>query len=149
MIGNACQELVIGTVAHLVHTDQLKAVQPAAGQLLGDDPREDVADRLPADPHQPRDLRLAHLLRQPRGEIIEVARVADAAARSLDVLGQLAAARTVEPAQLALDHTAQAARIEMPPALDAMILDRQAARSAARTDRLLAAQRDRHDHRPL
>ena len=37
----------------------------------------------------------------------------------------------------------------MPPALDAMVLDLQSARPAARTDRPLATQRDRHDHRPL
>jgi hypothetical protein len=41
-------------------------------QLLGDDPREYLPDGLPADPHQPGDLRLAHLLRQPRREILKI-----------------------------------------------------------------------------
>jgi hypothetical protein len=147
VVGDTGQELVIGAIVHLVHTDQLKPVQPAGGELLGDDPLEDVPDRLPADPHQPRDLRLVHLLRQPGAQIVEVAGVPRAASRPLDVLRQLAAARTVEPAQPALDHAPKTARIEMPPALDAMILDRQPARPAARADRLLAAQRDPHDHR--
>ena len=80
-------------------------------------------------------------------QIVEVARVAHASARPLHVLGQIAAARAVEPSQPALDHAPQAAHVEMPPALDAVILDRQAARPAARADWLLATQRDRHDHR--
>jgi hypothetical protein len=147
VVRHAGQELVIGAVAHLVDADQLKAVQPAGGELLGDDPLEDVADRLPADPHQSRDLRLVHLLRQPRGQIVEVAGVPRIAARPLDVLGQIAAARTVEPAQPALDPAPQAAHIEMSPALDAVILDLQPARPAARADRPLAAQTDHHDHR--
>ena len=149
VVGDAGQKLVICAVADLVHADQLKAVQAAVGQLLGHDASHDIADRLPADPHQPRHLRLAHLLRQPRGQIVEVARVARSAARPLDHLGQITAARAVQPAQPALDLGPQAARVEMPPALDAMVLDLQAARAAARTDRLLATQRDRHDHRPL
>jgi hypothetical protein len=131
---------VIGAIVDLVHADQPKAVQAAGGQLLGHDPRDDVGDGLPADPHQLRDLRLAHLLRQPRREVVEVARVARPSARPFDVLGQIAAARAVEPAQPALDHAPHAAEIQMPPALDAMILDLQAAGSAARTDRLLATQ---------
>jgi len=56
---------MIGAVVDLVHADQPKAVQAAGGELLGDDPRDDVADGLPADPHQLRDLGLVHLLRQP------------------------------------------------------------------------------------
>jgi len=65
------------------------------------------------------------------------------------VLGQIAAARAVQPAQPALDHASHAASIQVPPALDAMVLDLQAASPAARTDRLFATQRDGHDHRLL
>ena len=108
---------MIGAVAHLVGADQLEPVQPASGELLGDDPLKDVADRLPADPHQPRDLCLVHLLRQPRGQIVEVAAVARAAAGPLHVLGQIAAARAVQPSEPALDHAPQAAHVEMAPAL--------------------------------
>ena len=66
VVGDAGQELVIGAVADLVHADEHERVQPAGGQLLSHDPRDDLADRLPADSHQPGELRLAHLLRQPR-----------------------------------------------------------------------------------
>jgi hypothetical protein len=122
---------VIGAVADLVHADQLKPVQPAFVELVGHDPLEDLADRLPGDPHQPGDLRLAHLLRQPGGQVVEVARVARATAGPLHMLGQIAAARAVQPSEPALDHAPQTADIEMPPAPDAVILDLQAARSAA------------------
>jgi len=138
---------VISAVVDLVDADQPKAVEAAGGKLLGHDPHDDVADGLPPDPHQPGDLRLVHLLRQPRDQIIEVARVARAAACPLDVLGQIAAARAVQPAQPALDHASHAAGIQVPPALDAMVLDLQTASSAARADRQLATQRDGHDHR--
>ncbi len=47
-----------------------KPVQAVAVELVSHDPREDRADRAPRDPQQPLDLRLAHLLRQPRGEIL-------------------------------------------------------------------------------
>ena len=58
VVCDAREELVIGAIVDLVDTDQRKAVQPADGELLGDDPLQDVADRLPADSHQPGELRL-------------------------------------------------------------------------------------------
>ena len=138
---------MIGAIGDLVDADQLKPVEAAGGQLLGDDARDDVPDRLPADSHQPGDLRLVHLLRQPGDQVVEVARVARAAARPLHVLGQIAAARAVQPSEPAFDHAPHAAHVEMAPALGPVILDLQAARAAARAERLLAAQRDGHDHR--
>jgi len=45
--GHTGQELVLGTVADLVHADQSQAVQPALVELVGHDPLEDVTDRLP------------------------------------------------------------------------------------------------------
>ena len=138
---------MIGAIVDLIHADQRQAVQPAGGEFLGNDSREDVPDRLPADSHQLGELRLVHLLRQPRGEVVEVARVPGAASRPLDHLGQITAARAVQAPQPALDLAAHAAHVEMPPALGPVILDLQPARAAARAERLLAAQRDRHDHR--
>jgi hypothetical protein len=132
VISDAGQELVIGAVAHLVNTDEHKPIQPACIEPVGDDPLEDLPGRLPSDPHQPRDLRLAHLLRQPGGEILEVARIPRSTAGPLDMLGQIAAARAVQAAEPALDYAPQAAHIEMPPALDTVILDRKAARAATR-----------------
>jgi len=76
-------------------------------------------------------LRLIHLLRQPGGEVVEVARIAHAAARPLHVLGQIAAAWAVQASESALDHAPQAAHVEMAPALGPAILDLQAARPAA------------------
>jgi len=146
MVDDRGQELVIGAVADFIDADQRQRVEPAGGQLVGHDPRDDLADRFPTDAHQPGDLRLVHLLRQPRREVVEVARVARPATRPLDMLGQIAAPLAVQPAQAALDHAPAAADIQMAPARDAVILDLQPAGAAARTQRLLAAQRDGHDH---
>ena len=120
-----------------------------AVELVGDDPREDRADRAPRDPQQPLDLRLAHLLRQPRGEIFEVARVARARPGPRHRLVHVPAARAVQASEPALDHAPQAAEIQRPPALLTMLLDLQPARATARADRLLRAQHDGHDHRLL
>jgi hypothetical protein len=117
VVSDAGQELVIGAVADLVHADQLEAVQPAGGQLLGDDTREDLPNGLPADPHQPGDLRLTHLLRQPRRQILEIAGVPRTRPCPRHVLVHIAAARAVQPPQPALDHAPQAAEIKMPPRL--------------------------------
>ena len=149
VVGHTGQELVIGAVAHLVAADQLEPVQPAGRQLLGDHPGHDLPDRLPADPHQLGHLRLVHLLCQPGGEIVKVAGVARTGAGPFDVLGQIAAAWAVQPSEPALDLAAHTADIQVPPTLHAMVLDLQAAGSAARADRPFAAQRDRDDHRLL
>ena len=120
-----------------------------AVELVGNDPREDRADRAPRDPQQPLNLRLAHLLRQPRGEIFEVARVARARPGPPHPLVHIPAARAVQASEPALDHAAQGAEIQRPPALVAMLLDLQPARATARADRLPRAQHDGHDHRLL
>ena len=52
-----------------------KGTGPALVELLGDDPRDDRADRGPADVQQPRDRGLGHLLGQPRDDVLEVAGV--------------------------------------------------------------------------
>ncbi len=140
---------MIGAVADFVHADQLEAVQPTVIELVGDDALEDLPDGLPADPHQPGDLRLAHLLRQPRREILEIAGVPRARPRPRHMLVHIAAARAVQPPEPALDHAPRGAEIQRPPALLAVLLDLQATRPAARADRLLGAQHDGHDHRLL
>lgn len=93
---------MIGAVADFVHAEQLEAVKPAGGQLLSDDPLEDVAEGQPADPHQLGDLRLAHLLRQPRREILEIAGVPRARPRPRHRLVHLAAAGAIQPSEPAL-----------------------------------------------
>ncbi len=140
---------MIGAVADFVAADQLEAVQAAGGQLLGHDPREDLPDRLPPDPHQPRDLRVAHLLRQPRRQILEIAGVSSARPRPRHRLVQIAAAGAIQPSEPALDHAPQATKVKIPPRLRALLLELQAARAAARADRLVGSQHNGHDHRPL
>ena len=146
MIGDAGQEAAIGAVADLVDAEHHQPVQPAAIELVSDDALEDLADRPPADPHQPGQRRLGHLLRQERHDVLEVARVGGPGARPRHRLEQIAATRTAQAPQLALDKAARGAEIEMPPALHAPVLDLQADRAAARAHPSPAAQADRHDH---
>jgi hypothetical protein len=94
----------------------------------------------------PGDRRLGHLLRQPSAEVLEVARVGRSGPRPLHRLRALATVRAAQPSQLALDEAPGGAEIQMPPALDAPVLDRQAACSAARARPRTPAQTDRHDH---
>jgi hypothetical protein len=133
-------------VADLVHADHHQAVQTAAIELVRDDAREDLPDRSPPDPHQLRDRRLGHLLRQERHHILEITRIGAAGAGPRHLLVDVTAARAIQPPEHALDLAATGAEIQMPPALRAMLLDVQAARSAARAHWSLAPQPDGHDH---
>ena len=110
VVGHTGQELVIGAVADFVHADQLEAVQTAGGEPLGDDPRKDVPDGLPADPHQPGDLRLADLLRQPGREILEIASVPRARSRPRHRLVHVAATRAIQPSEPALNNAPKGRR---------------------------------------
>ena len=106
---------------------------------------------MPADPEQPGDRRERHLLRQPRHDVLKVARVCRAWPGPRDRLeGDLAAVRAAQPAQLALDHAPVGAEVEVAPALAPAVVDLQlAARlTAERADASPAAQADRH-HDPL
>ena len=149
MVDHAGQELVLGAIGDLVDANEHQSVQAVAVKRVGDDPREDRADRAPRDPQQPLDLRLAHLLRQPRGESFEVERVPRPRPGPRHRLVHIAAGRAVQPSEPTLDHAPQAAEIQRPPALLTMLLDLKAARAAARADRFLGAQDDGHDHRLL
>ena len=149
MVDHAGQELVLGAIGDLVYADEHQSVQAVAVKRVGDDPREDRADRAPRDPQQPLDLRLAHLLRQPRGESFEVERVPRPRPGPRHRLVHVAAAGAIQTSEPALDHAPHAADIQRPPALEAMLFDLQPARATARADRLLRAQHDGHDHRLL
>src|SRR5439155_5470859 len=97
---------------------------------------------------QPRDRRLGHLLRQERDQIFEVARVAGAGSRPWHRLQPRPTARdTPQATQLALDDAAAGTEVQVPPALDAAIVDREPSDlPALRADAPLPAQPDRHDH---
>ena len=116
--------------------------------MVGDDSLHDPPDRVPADPQQPGDRRLRHLLREPRNGVLEVAGVAGARPRPRDRLELCAAVQTPHPAQLALDHTARRAEVEMAPSLaPAVVVVHAPPRlPATRTDPSTATQADRHDH---
>ena len=88
-------------------------------------------DRVPADPQQPGDRRERHLLRQPRDDVLEVARVVRARPRPRHRLQPHAAVTAAQQPQLALDPAAAGAQIEVPPALDAAVVDLEPAGLAA------------------
>jgi hypothetical protein len=150
MIGDTRQEAMIGAVGDLVDAEHLKFVQAALVEVLGDDPGDDLADRRPADPQQPGDLRLVHLLGKPGREIFKVAGVRSVRPRPRHRLkAQAPTARAAHAPQLALNDAATTANIEMAPAFDAPVVYLQPApRAAARADRPPATQHDGYD-RPL
>src|ERR1035441_4856268 len=146
VVCDAGQKAVISAVADLVTAEPHQPVEAVLIELLSDDPAEDLPNRAPPDPQQPDDLRLVHLLRQPRAHVLEIARVLGPRPGPLQGLKETPAARAVKPSEPTLDHAPRRPKIEMPPALDAVLLDLKTARPAARAHRPLGSQRDRHDH---
>ena len=90
-----------------------------------------------------------HLLGQPRGHVLEVARVRRARARPRQRLHPHPAGAAAQQPQLALDHAAIGAQIEEAPALDAAVMDLEltAGLTAGRADAPAATQPHGHDHR--
>jgi hypothetical protein len=101
---------VITPVADLVDADAEQPLEPALIGVISDD----RADRVPVDPQQPRDRRERHLLRQPRNDVFEVARVRRPGPGSRHRLESEAAVAAAQLPQLALDHAAAGAEIEVP-----------------------------------
>ena len=137
---------MLGGVRDFVDADHHQSVEPATIELVSDDPLEDLADRPPRDPHQLRQRRPGHLLRQERDHVLYVPRVRGAGPRPRHHLRPVATTRATKTPKLALDHAPRGAEIQMPPALHAPILDLQPHRPAARTDPPPAPQPNRHDH---
>ena len=127
----------MAAIGDLVDADADQAGETVLVEVIGDHARDDRPDRVPADPQQPSDRRERHLLGQPRDHVFEVARVVRARARPRDRLQPHAAVAAAQPAQLALDDAAARAEVQVPPALDAPIVDLQVAAGlpAARADR--------------
>src|SRR3954451_23654559 len=87
------------------------------------------------------------MLGQPGDRVLEIARVVRARPGPRDGLQMHAAVTAAQQPQLALDPAPRGAQIEMPPALDATVVDLQrAGLTAHRADAPAAPQPDRHDH---
>jgi hypothetical protein len=113
VIDDRGQIALAAAVADLVHADGDQAGQPALVEVVGDDARNDPSDGVPADPQQAGDRRLGHLLRQPRHDILQVARVLGARPRPRHRLQVHAAVAAAQPPQLALDHATVGAEVQM------------------------------------
>src|SRR5215216_58655 len=147
MVDHAGQVTVMAPVADLVDADADQPLEPRLIEVVGEDALDDPPDGVPADPEQPGDRCLGHLLGQPRDDVFEVAGVARPRPRPRDRLELRPAAATPQPPQLALDDAAVGAQIEVAPALDAPPVDRQpTGLPAARADPSPAPQPHRHDH---
>src|SRR5215217_7394426 len=138
----------MAAVGDLVDADADQALEPALVEMVGGHALEDPPDGVPADPQQPADRRARHLLRQPRDHVLEVARVCGPRPRPWDRLHANTAIAAAQQPQLALDHAATGAKIQMAPALDAPVVDLQlpAGLPAGRTDAPPAAQPHGDDH---
>ncbi len=146
MVDDAGEVALAAAVGDLVDADSDQAGEAVLVEVLGDDTRDDLADGVPAHPQQAGDRGLGHLLRQPRDDVFEVTRVMSARARPRHGLGpDDAAVRAAQQAQLALDHAARRAEIQVAPALDAAVMHDQARARlpAARAHPAPAAKPDR------
>jgi hypothetical protein len=116
--------------------------------VIGDDALNDLADRAPADPEQPRDRRERHLLRQPHDHVFEVARVSRVGPSPRHRLEPNAAVRAAQAPQLSLDEAPAGAQVKVSPALDPPVVDLQvpAGLAAPTTDPTPARERNCHDH---
>jgi hypothetical protein len=148
VVGNRGQVALPAAVADLVDADRDEPVEAAFVEVVGGDALHDPPDGVPADPEQPRDRGLGHLLRQPRDDVLEVARVMGARPGPRHRLHAHCAGLTAQQPQLALDHAAVGAEVEVAPALDATVvnLELPAGLPAARADAQAPAQPDGHDH---
>src|SRR5439155_19450569 len=122
--------------------------QAALVEPFGDDARDDPPDGVPADPEQPADRRARHLLGQPRHDVLEVARVRGARPGPRHRLHANTAGAAAQQPQLALDHAATGAEIEVAPTLDAPVVDLELTTglTASGTDTPAPPQAHGHDH---
>jgi Transposase len=135
--------------ADLVNAQHHEPVQLAGVEPVADHACDDLPDRRPPDPQQPGDLRLSHLLRPRRAQVLEIARVLRPGPRPRDRFQPVATAQAAQPSQLALDHAPRPAEIEMPPALHPPVLDLATLRPTTRAHPSPAPETNRHNHPSL
>ena len=130
----------------LVDRDLKQIAEPVGVDQLAADALDDAPDRLPVDPDQPRDRHLVGLGRQPRDEVIEVARAARSMTRERDALDVHAVLGTTQLTQPRANLQPPDAEIQMPP--DRLVilhaLTRAGRELAQRADQPLAPQRHAH-----
>ena len=142
------QVALAAAVADLVDADRDQTAQAPLVEVVFDDALDDPPDGVPADPQQAGDRCLGHLLREPRHDVLEVEGVLSIGPRPGHPLEVHAAVAAAQPAQLALDHAAVGAEVEMTPALQPPVVDLEppAGLPATRTHPPPAPQSDGHDH---
>jgi hypothetical protein len=147
VVGDRGQVAMVAPPADLVDADADQFLEPALVEVVSHDALDDLADRAPTDAQQPRDRRLGHLLRQPRDDVFEVARVRRSGPRPRHRLQAHAAIAATQPAQLALDDAAVRAQVQVPPALQSPVVDlKTPALTALRADAPAPAQPHPHEH---
>jgi hypothetical protein len=151
MVGDEREVAVAFAPRDLVDRDRKQVPEPVGlGEMLLADALDDPADRLPVNPYQLRDRRLVGLRRQPRGEIVEIARETGPVTRERDALDMHAVLGTAQLAQRRADLEFPDPKVQMAP--DRLVILDTFARHrdvpAHRADEPLAAQRDA-DHNPI
>ena len=130
----------------LVDRDLKQLAEPVLADVLVGDTLDDPPDRLPVDPRQPAGRRLVGLGRQPRHEVVEVAREARAVAGERDALDVHAVLRTAQPPQPGADLQAPDPEIQMPPDRVVVLLVLAMARAVRALRALKAATTQRDGH---
>src|SRR5688572_27969389 len=138
----------MAAIGDLVDADADQALQAALVEPLGGHAFDDPPDAVPTNPEQAADRRARHLLSQPGDDVLEVARVRGARPGPGHRLHPHPASAAAQQPQLALDHAATGAQIQMPPALEAPVVNLEPAAGlpAGRADAAAAPQPHDHDH---
>lgn len=113
---------------------------------VSNDPFDDRADRVPADPHQPGDRHFGHLLRKPRDHVLEVTGVTRARPRPRNRLRSDAAVRAPHASQLTLNPALAGTQIKMAPALHTSAVHMPGELPTTRAHPASTSEPDGHDH---
>jgi hypothetical protein len=148
MVDDGSEVPLPAAVADLVHPDRDEPVETVTIQPVSGDPLNDRADGVSPDPQQPGDRRLGHLLRQPRHHVLEVAGVVRPRSGPRNRFQTHPTVQAAKATQLALDHATVGTEIEVPPALQATVVDLElpAGLPAAAAHSPAATQPNGHDH---
>lgn len=148
MIADQRQGAMALSPRDLVDRDLKEFLEPVgAVEMLIADALDDPPDGLPVDPHQPADRGLVGPGRQPRDELLEVAREASAVAGERDALHQRPVLGTAQPPQPSADLQPPDPQVQMPPDRVVMLAALATARAvrAPRAPKTPTAKRDPDD----